>query len=310
MGALALDGCPGTTLVMDVGGTTTDMAVVLDGVPLRAPYGIRLGPYRTLIRSLLTRSVGLGGDSEVRVDERGEIRIGPLRQGAPAALGGPVPTPTDAMIVLGLLHVGDEEKARGAMARLGAPRGWDAAEVGEKVLGRMGEALADAADAFLHDINSRPVYTIHEVLQEARLVPDSLVVIGGPAPQVADYIGTATGLPCRVPQRAGVANAVGAAVARVTAEVTLQADTQRGTALIPEADVEKNIDRGFGVEEALSLCRSALEQQALARGARPEGLDVTVTEQQVFNMVRGMSRAGQNIRLRMCITPGLIPEWT
>ncbi|HEN20380.1 MAG TPA: hydantoinase/oxoprolinase family protein, partial [Desulfobacteraceae bacterium] len=51
MGALAMDGCAGTTLVLDVGGTTTDMAVVLDGAPLITPSGIKLGPFLTLIRS-------------------------------------------------------------------------------------------------------------------------------------------------------------------------------------------------------------------------------------------------------------------
>ena len=75
MGALALDGCPGTSLVLDIGGTTTDMAVVLNGVPLLDPAGIRLGPFQTLIRSLLTHSVGIGGDSEVRVEGKADLWI-------------------------------------------------------------------------------------------------------------------------------------------------------------------------------------------------------------------------------------------
>ncbi len=67
MGALALDDCMGTTLVLDVGGTTTDMAVIINGEPLLDPLGVRLGPYRTLIRSLLTHSAAVGGDSQVRL---------------------------------------------------------------------------------------------------------------------------------------------------------------------------------------------------------------------------------------------------
>ena len=58
--------------------------------------------------------------------------------------------------------------------------------------------------------------------------------MGGPAPQLAPYVEKALGLPCRVPPHYDVANAVGAAVARVTAQVTLQADTERGTVIIPK----------------------------------------------------------------------------
>ncbi|MCP4295584.1 MAG: hypothetical protein GY786_08260, partial [Proteobacteria bacterium] len=58
--------------------------------------------------------------------------------------------------------------------------------------------------------------------------PTSVLIVGGPAPQIAEYIGRAFGLPHRFPHHHGVANAVGAAVARVTSVITLQADTERG----------------------------------------------------------------------------------
>ena len=144
-----MDGCKGTTLVLDIGGTTTDMSVGLDGVPLRAPYGIRLGPFRTLIRSLLTRSVGLGGDSEVKNGENGQLIIGPLRKGMPVAFGGPAPTPTDAMITLGVLDTGNREAAKEAMENLGRPYKWDALKTAESVLERMALSIAEAAKAFL-----------------------------------------------------------------------------------------------------------------------------------------------------------------
>jgi hypothetical protein len=106
-----------------------------------------------------------------------------------------------------------------------------------------------------------------------------------------------------------VANAVGAAVARVTTEITLQADTARGTVSIPEANLYEKIDFRFTMEQALLLAREVLQRQALCVGANPVDMEATVMEQQVFNMVRGFSRTGQNIRLKMCITPGLIPGW-
>jgi N-methylhydantoinase A/oxoprolinase/acetone carboxylase beta subunit len=309
MGALALDGCEGTTLVLDVGGTTTDMSVVLDGTPLLTPLGIRLGPFQTLIRSLTTHSLGLGGDSEIRREENGDLQIGPVRRGRPAAMGGPMATPTDAMITLDLLKGGDIDAARAAMEKVGGPEGWDAATTAERVLQRMAEVIATSARAFVQDINARPVYTIHEVLEARRIEPTSVLIMGGPAPQIAEYVGKAFGLPCRYPEHHGVANAVGAAVARVTSEITLQADTERGSVIIPEADVEDEIDPTFDMEQAVALGRELLCRQAAAIGADKDALEISITEKQAFTMIRGYSRTGRNIRLKMGITPGLIPDW-
>jgi len=309
MGALALDGCKGATLILDVGGTTTDMSVVLDGIPLLKPFGIRLGPYRTLIRSLLTHSVGIGGDSEVRMETDGSLRIGPVRRGKPVALGGPAPTPTDAMIALDLLNVGDRNAARAAMDKVGGSAGLGRIATAERVLETMAESIAASAGAFIYDINARPVYTIHEVLADRRIEPDSVLIIGGPAPQIARYVEKALDLPCRVPHHYGVANAVGAAVARVTSEITLQADTQRGSVVIPESGVEERIDAGFNMEKAIELGRAVLGRQAAGVGADEGDMAISITEKQAFAMIRGYSRTGLNIRLRMGITPGLIPEW-
>ena len=99
------------------------------------------------------------------------------------------------------------------------------------------------------------------------------------------------------------------AVARVTSEITLQADTERGSVVIPEANIHNPIDSGFNMEDAVALARKALKKQAVLIGADPEFLEISTTEKQLFNMVRGYSRTGRNIRLKMGITPGLIPEW-
>jgi hypothetical protein len=213
------------------------------------------------------------------------------------------------MITLDLLDAGDRNAARAAMQTIGGAAGWDAVATAERVLQGMAETIAASAKAFVYDINARPVYTIYEVLADQRVEPTSVLVIGGPAPQIAGYIAKAFGLPCRFPRHYGVANAVGAAVARVTSEITLQADTQRGSVIIPEAEVENSIDAGFNMEKAIALGRAILSRQAAGIGADGEGLEISITEKQVFNMIRGYSRTGRNIRLKMGVTPGLIPEW-
>lgn len=310
MGALAVDGCRGVSLVLDIGGTTTDMAVVLNGVPLLAPIGIQIGMFRTLIRSLYTRSIGVGGDSEVQLQKNGALKVGPLRQGPPMALGGPVPTPTDAMVTLGLLNMGSRERARAAMEALGAHMGGlDPLTAAEQVLERMAKTIAEAARAFVFAINERPVYTIYEVLQESRIVPEAIVIIGGPAAQLADYVSAALELPYRLPPHSGVANAIGAAVARVTSEINLHADTQRGTLVIPEADIMESIPYRFNVDQAVDRATEVLIARAERSGAPGGTVPITIAEKQVFNMIRGFSRTGQIIRLKLCVVPGLIPQW-
>ncbi|MFP4474064.1 MAG: hydantoinase/oxoprolinase family protein [Desulfatibacillaceae bacterium] len=309
MGALALDGCRGTSLVLDIGGTTTDISLVLNGVPLCVPQGISLGPYQTNIRSLQTRSIGIGGDSQVVVDKRGNLRIGPLRRGFPMAFGGEAPTPMDAVVTLDLADVGDKTAAVAGMVQVGEALGCDPASAADMVLTTMANTIVESAMAFVHHINSRPVYTIYEVIEGVRVHPESVVVLGGPAPWFAPYLERAFELPQRVPEHYQVANAVGAAAARVTSEITLQADTQRGTVVIPEAGIESPIPRQFSLDDCYDMARQVLAQRAAEEGAQTEELTYTVTEQESFNMIRGGMRTGRNMRLRLSVVPGLIPEW-
>ena len=77
MGALHLAGRD-DALVLDMGGTTLDMALVRDGKPRYTPTGASIGEHQTHVASIDIRTVGLGGDSYVRV-ERGQVAIGPRR---------------------------------------------------------------------------------------------------------------------------------------------------------------------------------------------------------------------------------------
>jgi N-methylhydantoinase A/oxoprolinase/acetone carboxylase beta subunit len=121
MGALPFASESGDTLVLDIGGTTTDMAVLVARVPLLEPLGGEIGGHKTLIRSLNTKSIALGGDSAVRVID-GELVIGPERHGPAMAYGGPFPTPTDALFVLGKALNGDVDASRRGL-RLKMPPG-------------------------------------------------------------------------------------------------------------------------------------------------------------------------------------------
>jgi N-methylhydantoinase A len=69
MGAVALcRDLSTTTLVLDVGGTTTDIGVLINGIPILEPMGVNIDGLKTLVRGLKVVSVGVGGDSCVHLD--------------------------------------------------------------------------------------------------------------------------------------------------------------------------------------------------------------------------------------------------
>jgi N-methylhydantoinase A/oxoprolinase/acetone carboxylase beta subunit len=66
-------------VISDVGGTTTDVALLDDGQPRLAPEGALVGGFRTMVEAVELQTSGLGGDSETRVDEAGRLGLGPRR---------------------------------------------------------------------------------------------------------------------------------------------------------------------------------------------------------------------------------------
>ena len=69
-------------LVSDIGGTTTDVALLRGGLPEIDPEGARVGGFRTMVEAVAMRTTGLGGDSEVHLltsGLTGGLRLGPRR---------------------------------------------------------------------------------------------------------------------------------------------------------------------------------------------------------------------------------------
>ncbi|MDE1923438.1 MAG: hydantoinase/oxoprolinase family protein, partial [Gammaproteobacteria bacterium] len=67
----------GDFIVSDMGGTTTDVAVVSNGRPVVNADGALIGGWRTMVEAVDVRTCGLGGDSEVAIDREGRLCIGP-----------------------------------------------------------------------------------------------------------------------------------------------------------------------------------------------------------------------------------------
>ena len=305
MGAVAFGPEDEDTLVMDIGGTTTDMAVLINRAPVLNPLGIDLASYKTLIRSLETLSIGLGGDSAVRVNGA-KLIICPERQGPAMAYGGPVPTPTDALFVLEDIPDGSREKSIEGLEPLGKQLGFSVKSLAAEILDVTCKKILSAARQLIYQINSKPVYTIHE-LQEGYVVqPKSILVLGGPAPYFARFLASISDYQVRVVPRWKVANAIGAALARTTCEVNFFADTERGIAEAPEENFSRRIDHSFDLEAAIRQALDLLEAKAIDRGANTDYLEMEVLEALQFNMVRGFNTTGKNIRVKVQVKPGLI----
>ena len=66
-------------LISDIGGTTTDVATVIDGWPALNDAGADVGGYRTLVKAIDMKTMGLGGDSEVDIGELLKLSLLPNR---------------------------------------------------------------------------------------------------------------------------------------------------------------------------------------------------------------------------------------
>ena len=97
VGAWHLAAAAGDVWVVDMGGTTTDIAALREGRPRLNPEGAQVAGWRTMVEAVDVHTVGLGGDSQVRVDGKlgpdwltiGPRRVVPLCLLASAVSGGP-----------------------------------------------------------------------------------------------------------------------------------------------------------------------------------------------------------------------------
>ena len=301
MGSLALCDQTGDAILLDVGGTTTDIALLVDGTPLLEPYGINIAGRPTLIRALNTVSIGLGGDSVVAWKDNA-FQIGPGRQGTSMAQGGTMPTPTDAMVVLGRLQIGSAKKAGQAMNML-CP-GEPPEQTATQLLTTFAEHIRKAVEEMIERVFSRPVYTVSAFLHRRKISPTQIVAIGGPAAALESFLSRSFDLPCIVPVDYEVANAIGAARTRLTVQASLYADTADGQLSIPEISCLERIPTTFSMTQAEERLDRAISEMVGEMGMQGE-FEIDFLERLEMNVVRGFSTSGKILNLKAQIRPGL-----
>jgi N-methylhydantoinase A/oxoprolinase/acetone carboxylase beta subunit len=284
-------------LMIDMGGTSTDLAVLSRGHPLLTSVGLTLAGRPTLVRGLLTHSIALGGDTDL-VPEDGRLVPKPKRRGpalslAPNDLGQRPPTFTDVLNVLGYCAIGDPKISKQALEEVAPGKSTDLAQQALETVLTM---VKTEAESFVDRINQQPVYTISDFLVDWRLEPKQAVLLGGPAETLGLCAGNILGLPVMAPLGASTANALGAALARPTVEAELYADTDHGLMSAPTLGKQKKINSSYDLEMAK---RDLLE---LMGG----GSDLRITSAESFYQFHEYGRAGKVIKVTAQSSPGLV----
>ncbi len=183
-------------VVVDIGGTTTDVGVLSHGFPRESMVAVEIGDVRTNFRMPDLVSVGLGGGSIVRVADDGRVTVGPDSVGYQVTrealcFGGDTLTATDIMVAKGL-----------------------AVDVGDPAL--VAHLDADLVDAASKEI-TRIIEDAVDVMKTSAGEVGVILVGGGSILAPSELEGAD---PVLRPENFGVANAIGSAIAQVSGQVT------------------------------------------------------------------------------------------
>jgi N-methylhydantoinase A/oxoprolinase/acetone carboxylase beta subunit len=221
-------------IVIDVGGTSTDIGVLQAGFPRESAVAVEIGGVRTNFRMPDLISIGLGGGSIVRwtaQDSHHIVSVGPDSVGyavveEAACFGGSTLTMTDIAVARNMAQIGEKE-------RIEAP-----ADVIEKAYQQSVARVEEAIDRMKISASDVPVIAVGG---GSILLPEKLAGVS------------------RVykPEHFEVANAIGAAIAQVSGTIDHIFSLEKRTR-----------------EEALQEAQTTAFQEAIRAGAEPESLEI------------------------------------
>jgi len=293
--------------LIDIGGTTTDIFFLVDGTPVFEPTGIEIDRRKTLVRAIYSVSIGLGGDSHVRIEEN-TIKIGPKRLDAAVAFGGKHLTPTDALVYLGKMTGQYPDKSKDKLKEMAQEIGLEPKALALKIVSMVGQKIKETIEEILDQLNANPVYTIEKLLQDRRIKPQAVEMIGGPAQALAPYLEESLELPVFYPERYEVANAIGAALAKPTVEINMIADTERKILSVPELEIYEKIGKDYNLDKAQDYALELVSKAGTTLGLPQDQIEAEIVEASSFNMVQGYYGVDKNIRVKAQIKPGLLTK--
>ena len=309
------------TVALDIGGTTTDISLWKHGRPLMTKNGVSIREYPSAVRSFAVTSVGIGGESVIRL-KNGNLTVGPERVGPSVALGGVEPTLGDALIVLGHANYGDFNLASRALQDLA-----DAiqatvqsnnvntlnnqltliktsSDVARLILQNALETIQRGVDEVITVENKRPIYVVADIVNPDIFVPEHIVVVGGTAPSLGASIGEYMDLPITIPKNAAVANAIGAALALSTIELTVHVDTKRRLLVIPELGIKQHNCTLKRAEQVVERAKAALSEEAFRLGL-DTSQEIEIISIEDFPVVEGWQSMERLITVKVQLAAGV-----
>jgi N-methylhydantoinase A/oxoprolinase/acetone carboxylase beta subunit len=170
-------------IMSDMGGTTTDLGVLMQGRPRVNEEGAEVGGWRTMVRAIDVRTIGLGGDSEVALGAAGKLTINPQRIVPVSLLGHRYPQVL-AMLEADLADVDGGGALHGRFVLL--PFGARAGNSTTELPAREAEVLCQVSEA------PQPLRRLATSLQAQRAITalqkKGLVQVGGFTPSDAAHV--------------------------------------------------------------------------------------------------------------------------
>ena len=201
---------------LDIGGTSADVAVIVDGKPSFGT-GVTIGEFPIYIPTVSVTSIGNGGGSIATVDDFGALKVGPESAGSspgPACYGrgGTRPTMTDAFAICGFIGHGnlgydavtvDASKAREAIGM---------------IAGKMGRGVEQAAEAVIQVAVSGMYREVSKLASRQGVDPRdfTLLAFGGAGPMLGCFLARELGMrTVMIPTAPGVLSALGGLIADI-----------------------------------------------------------------------------------------------
>lgn len=315
------------TVALDIGGTTTDISLWKHGKPLMTKNGVSIREYPSAVRSFAVTSVGIGGESVIRL-KNGNLTVGPERVGPSVALGGNKPTLGDALIVLGHASYGDADLATQSLQQLArvlqanwkhgecedtfgnhnsekqCTHNMSALDVAQLIVEKALEIIQHGIDEVVQAENKRPIYVVADIVNPDVFVPEHIVVVGGTAPSLGPSIGEYLELPVTIPENAAVANAIGAALALSTIELTVHVDTKRRLLVIPELGIKQQNCTLKRAEQVVERAKETLSEEAIRLGL-DTAQEIEVISIENFPVVEGWQSMERLITVKVQLAAGV-----
>ena len=266
-------------LVSDIGGTTTDVALLRDGKPKIDPAGARVGPWRTMVEAVAMRTTGLGGDSEVHVIDEGllgGVTLGPKRVVPVSLLASQAPEIVHAVLDEQLRSdTPGEHDARFVRAVPGVEAG-GLAPKDAALLDRIGEGISPVGQIQKNRLESSAL---------RRLVARGLVQVAGVTPSDASHA-------------LGRADAWDAEAAAKALELLGRKRTGSGDMLAPDPkDMAQMIIDRLTHQTSLALLETAFAEEDMDFGMPPAALAEHILMQKGLDQHRGILRIDAGLNL-------------